>query len=108
MLVALVLTRVAARLRVRNLSFAVGRRAVFLRDGLLERRLACVRFEKIQALTLQRTPFDRRAGMARVRVDTAAAPAAGQPFVIPFLGLRDARQLVQRLGREAAAVGFRW
>jgi putative membrane protein len=97
-----------ARTRARTLAWGLGERAVFLRDGLLARRLACVRFEKIQSVTLAQTPLDRRAGMARVRIDTAGAAASGQRFVVPFLGLREARRLARRLQAEAAAVSFRW
>jgi len=97
-----------ARTRARTLAWGLGERAVFLRDGLLARRLACVRFEKIQSVTLAQTPLDRRAGMARVRIDTAGAATSGERFVVPFLGLREARRLARRLQAEAASVSFRW
>jgi putative membrane protein len=97
-----------ARTRARALGWALGPSAAFLRDGLLERRLACVRFEKIQSIVLSRTPFDRRARMARVSIDTAGAASHAQRFVVPFLGLSEAGALVRRLRREAAAVSFRW
>lgn len=97
-----------ARLRARALGWALGPRAVFLRDGLLARRQACVRFEKIQSIALTRTPFDRRARMACLAIDTAGAAGSAQRFLVPFLGLREAGELVRRLRREAAAVSFRW
>jgi putative membrane protein len=97
-----------ARWRARTLGWALGPRAVFLRDGLLGRRLACVRYEKIQAIALTRSPLDRRARMAHVSIDTAGAARSVQRFVVPFLGLREAGQLARTLRREAAAVSFRW
>jgi putative membrane protein len=105
---ALALSIVLARLRARALGWALGERAVFLRDGLFARRLACVRFEKIQSITLSRTPLDRRARMARLSLDTAGIGGSAAHFVLPFLGLRAAGELGRRLRREAAAVGFRW
>ena len=107
-LAALAAALVLARLRARILAWGLGSRAVFLRDGLLGRRLACVRFEKIQSIALIRTPFDRRARMAALSIDTAGAASVGQRFVVPFLGLREAGELAQTLRREAAAVRFRW
>ncbi len=104
----LALALVFARRRARELGWALGARAVFLRDGLFARRLACVRFEKIQTVRLARTPFDRRARMARVSIDTAGAAGAGLRFEVPYLGLGAARRLARRLQAEAAAVDFRW
>ena len=97
-----------ARLRARALGWALGRRAIFLRDGLLGRRLACVRFEKIQSIALTRSPLDRRARMAQLSIDTAGATSSAQRFVLPFLGLREAGELARALRREAAGVSFRW
>lgn len=105
---ALALAFVLARLRARALGWALGARAVFLRDGIFGRRLACVRFEKIQAIQLSRTPFDRRARMAALSIDTAGAASSAQHFVLPFLGLRTAGELARELRREAAALSFRW
>ena len=69
-----------------------------------------MRFEKIQSVVLSRTPFDRRARMARVSIDTAGAPGPGgtMRMAVPFLGLRPALRLQRRLRSEAARVRFRW
>lgn len=107
-LVGLVLASACARARASQLGWALGERAVFLRDGLLGRRLCCVRFEKIQSIQLVRTPLDRRARMARLTLDTAGTAGAELRFELPFLGLREAARLVRRLQAEAAAVSFRW
>jgi putative membrane protein len=97
-----------AALRARRLGWCVGERAVYLRDGLVGRRTACVRFAKVQSVALAQTPFDRRAGMARVRVDTAGAGDHELSFVVPYLGLRAALGLRRRLEHEAARSAFRW
>jgi putative membrane protein len=104
---AAVLAWLCARQRARTLAWSLGRRAIFVRDGVLGRRLTCVRFEKIQSISLRRSPLDRRAGMAHLSVDTAAAHGELR-LVVPFLGLRAASRLVRHLQREAAAVPFRW
>jgi putative membrane protein len=105
---ALALALLLARARVRALGYGLGPSAVFLRDGLLARRQACVRFEKIQSIKLSRTPFDRRAGMAHLSIDTAGRSGSQPGFVVPFLPLRTARRLARGLGRRAAEVAFRW
>ncbi|NOT29821.1 MAG: PH domain-containing protein, partial [Planctomycetes bacterium] len=84
-LAGFVLAFACARLRARQLGWALGERAVFLRDGLFGRRLCCVRFEKIQSIQLVRTPLDRRARMARLTLDTAGAAGSELRFELPFL-----------------------
>lgn len=107
-MLALVLAPLCARARARTLAWGLGPDAIFLRDGVLARRLACVRFEKFQSLSLARSPLDRRAGMATLALDTAGAGGGELRFVVPFLGLREASRLLRRLQRAAAAVDFRW
>jgi len=97
-----------ARLATRALGWGVGERAIFLRAGVLTRRISCVRFEKIQSVTLAQTPFDRRARMATLAVDTAGVGASELCIAIPYLGLREARSLASRLERETAAAAFQW
>lgn len=65
-----------------------------------------VRREKIQAVRLLATPFDRRAGMARVLVDVAGANDLGAATVeVPFLGEDVARALFRDLAAAAVAGG---
>jgi putative membrane protein len=107
-LVALALAALLAHRRQRTLRWAVGPGAVFLRDGIFARRIACVRFGKIQSLALARSPLDRCARMAHLALDVAGDSGSQTRFVVPFLGLRAALTLRARLWREAAAVDFRW
>lgn len=102
------LAYVFARVRARELAWAFGARAVLLRDGLFARRQACVRFEKIQSVRLAQSPFDRRARMARLSIDTAGAAGSSLRFEVPYLGLGVARRLARRLQAAAAATDFRW
>ena len=99
---------VHARLYVKHLGWAVGDRAVLFRSGWLWREITVARFNKIQAVTLGESPFDRRARMASVRVDTAGAGDASHGVDIPYLARTTADELHRRLAGEAARTAFRW
>jgi putative membrane protein len=96
-----------ARQTVKHLGWAVTDEAVFFRSGWLWRRMNIVRFAKIQTVTVAASPFDRRAAMARVRVDTAGASEATR-INIPYLPREVARKLHARLAHEAARRQFKW
>lgn len=99
---------VAARIYVRHLGWAVIDGAVLLRSGWLWRKISVVRFAKIQAVAIHESPFDRRAAMARVRVDTAGAGTASHRVDIPYLSRETARDLYGLLTAEAARTAFKW
>jgi membrane protein YdbS with pleckstrin-like domain len=82
--------------------------AVLFRSGWLWRKTSIVRFGKIQAVALHESPFDRRAAMARVRVDTAGAGESSHGVDIPYLARETAQGLSRRLAAEAARTSFRW
>jgi len=62
-----------ARKHVQHLGWAETDEVVLARTGWPWRHVTLVRVNKIQAVTLHQSPFDRRAAMARLRVDTAGA-----------------------------------
>ena len=99
---------VAARVYVEHLGWAVTDGAVLFRSGWMRRKLTIVRFTKIQAVTILESPFDRRAAMARVRVDTAGAGEASHRVDIPYLAREIARDLCDLLSAQAARTAFRW
>ena len=99
---------VHARLYVKHLGWAVGDQAVLFRSGWLWREFTVARFNKIQAVTLSESPFDRRARMASVAVDTAGAADASHRVAIPYLARPTADELYFRLSDEAARTAFRW
>lgn len=105
---ALFLSGLLAHLRHARLGYALAPGAVFLREGLLTRRILCVRFEKVQSLELVRTPLDRRARMARLRLDTAGVTGDGLRFDLGFLDLREAVRLMREIRADAARAQFRW
>jgi putative membrane protein len=97
-----------ARLYVRHAGWALHEEFVLYRSGWWNRRLAVARFGKIQAVELQTSPFDRRHGMATVRVDTAGAGRAGHGIAVAFLEAATAAGLKERLAAEAGRAAFRW
>ena len=81
---------------------------VLFRSGWWTRRLAMVPLARIQTVGLGESPFDRRHGMASVRIDTAGAAAAGYTIAIPYLEKTVAAEVVDRLYAEAGRRAFRW
>jgi membrane protein YdbS with pleckstrin-like domain len=81
---------------------------VVFRSGWLWRRVTVARVAKIQAVTWCESPFDRRAAMARIRVDTAGAGERSHRVNIPYLPRETARDLHHRLAARAAGAAFRW
>lgn len=98
----------AARIYVRHLGWAVTDSAILFRSGWLWRKLTVVRFTRIQAMSFHESPFDRRAGMARVRVDTAGAGGSSHRVDIPYLSRATASDLCGLLASRAARTELQW
>jgi putative membrane protein len=98
----------AARLYVSRLRWVRTDRAVMFASGWLWRRVTVAPLAKIQAVWLRESPFDRRAKMATVAVDTAGAHDATHRVVIPFLPRDVAEELRSHLADAAARTQFRW
>ena len=99
---------VSTRQYVKHLGWAEDDEVVLMRSGWISQRITLARVNKIQAVAMRQTPFDRRARMARVRVDTAGAGESSHRVDIPFLDQRVASALLQRLSASAANTAFRW
>lgn len=97
-----------ARQSIKHLGWAVTEDAVLFRSGWLWRKVSLARFGKIQAVSIHESPFDRRAAMARVRVDTAGAKDLSHRVDIPYLPRETARELCDLLAGQAALTAFRW
>jgi putative membrane protein len=100
--------RIGARKTVAHLGWAVTGDSILFRSGWLWRQTTVARFGKIQAVSLHESPFDRRAVMARVRVDTAGAKDLTHRVDIPYLARETARELKDLLAAQAAQTAFRW
>ena len=98
----------AAHRYARHLGWSASGAVVAFKSGWLWRRTTIARVSRIQAVTLRESPFDRRAAMARVRVDTAGANERSHRIDIPYLGRAAAADLQLRLAAEAADTHFRW
>lgn len=105
---ALVLGVVRAGFVFRALGWARTGKALYLKRGVLTRRRSCVRYEKIQSVRVTQSPLDRLAHHAHVAIDTAGPGGVHASFVVPYLGVRDARRLARELAREANRSDFRW
>lgn len=99
---------VSSRIYVRNLGWAVTENAVLFRSGWIWRQVSVARFAKIQAVAMHESPFDRRAAMARVQVDTAGSGITAHSVDIPYLSRETARSLYGLLAAQAARTAFRW
>ena len=99
---------ISTRQYVAHLGWAEGDEVVMMRSGWISQRITLARVNKIQAVAMHQTPFDRRARMARVRVDTAGAGEFSHRVDIPYLDHQVASGLAQRLSAAAANTAFRW
>jgi putative membrane protein len=92
--------------QLQRTGWAESEEVVAFRSGWLWRTVTVARLSRIQVVTRDESPFDRRTGMARVRVDTAAS--GSHRVDIPFLPQEVATLLYSRLAAAAAATAFRW
>ncbi len=92
----------------RRLGYALSGRYFQTRRGWLGRSTHIVPLSKVQAVSLQQTPFDRRLGLASLRIDTAGqAYTEGGPR-IENLPLEEARSLARTLTQMAARMKYRY
>ncbi len=89
----------AARGQARFGGWACDGAAVAYRKGWINRTWMLARVSKGQVVVLHRSPFDRRAGMAAVTLDTAGASAMANEMKVPYLAEADARELAEQLRR---------
>ena len=86
-----------ARVWARYAAWSVQSGLVAFRHGWLDRRWRFAEVNKLQALELLQSPFDRRHGMATLRFDTAGASAFAGGLAIPYLPQDTARRLYAEL-----------
>jgi len=103
----LLLAVVHSRLTVAGLGWAQTGNAVAFRRGAFWRYVSIVRFSKIQAVAVHESPFDRRTGMATLRVDTAGASETDK-VEIPYLDRDVVVEIGAELVSQAGRTAFRW
>ncbi len=101
-LAAAALLTAQAWVAARFTAFAWSGDTLCFRSATTTRHVSLVRTGRAQVVTLEQSPFDRRWGMAAVRVDTAGAATGGHHVHIRWLEADTARALYARL-RHAAA-----
>jgi putative membrane protein len=94
--------------RYRNLAYALGSRYLCTRRGWLGRSTHIIPINKIQAVEISQTPFDRRLGLATLNVDTAGQAYTGGGPQISNLPLTEARAVAATLAHQAAATTYKW
>jgi putative membrane protein len=97
---------VRASLHVRNLRWALAADGLVFRSGIWRRDTTATRFARVQAVELAESPFDRRTGMASIRVDTAGT--GGAETAMPYLAREDAAKLRDLTAARAADTAFTW
>jgi putative membrane protein len=82
--------------------YAMDERFLAFREGWWSRRYALIELDKLQAVTLKQSPFDRRSGMASLQIDSMAADPLASGIEIPYLPAAEARALFAVLSRRCA------
>jgi putative membrane protein len=98
----------AATMQARRLGYAVMSPLVVIRSGWLWRTIQITWVDRVQALAVSASPFDRRHRMATLIVDTAAGGAMGADLRVPYLPEATARTMQDRLAANVAATRFQW
>jgi putative membrane protein len=98
----------SARQQARRSGYALDTVLVAVRGGWWSRHWRFAELDKLQALQLTQSPFDRRYGMATLWLDTAGAGALSPPLRIRYIAERDARALFEQLGAQVAKRRLRW
>ncbi len=99
---------IATQQYVAHVAWAEGDEVVMMRSGWIWQQTTLARVNKIQAVAMHQSPFDRLAAMAGVRVDTAGAGELSHRVAIPYLDREVASGLAGRLAAAAANTAFRW
>lgn len=81
--------------------------ALWWRSGWPGRQLTVLPFDKIQLVEIIQSPFDRRARMARLSIDTAGSGVRRGAY-ITYLEDGDATALAERLAKESGRREFVW
>jgi putative membrane protein len=92
-----------AHLYTKHTRWALARDAVMFRSGWLTRRLTIVPRDRVQTLSIDASPFDRRSQMANIYVDTAGGGAMRAGIRIRYLTADVAESLATALYRTAGA-----
>lgn len=88
--------------------FALQGESIVMESGLWTRQTDIVRFDRVQVVRLDQSPFDRRWRMNDLAVDTAGQGRRGSHLAIRYLPERVAAALYELLQGGAARTALRW
>jgi putative membrane protein len=91
-----------ARRYAASLKYARFEEGVVFRSGVLLKKTSVTFFDKVQAVDVRQTPFDRRWRMAQLRIDTAAAGPAEHRVHVALLEQQLARDEFAAISQLAA------
>jgi putative membrane protein len=94
--------------QARRSGYALDAELVAVRGGWWSRHWRFAEIDKLQALQLTQSPFDRHHGMATLWLDTAGAGALSVPLRIRYIAEQDARALFEHLGAQVAKRRLQW
>jgi putative membrane protein len=97
-----------ATMSARRLGYAVASPFILFRHGWIWQTIQITWIDRVHALAISSSPFDRRHGMATLIVDTSVGGPMGASLQVPYLAAETARALQDRLAAEVAATRFRW
>jgi len=92
-----------AHLYTKYTRWALSKDTVMFRSGWLTRRLTIVPRDRVQTLSIDASPFDRRSRMANIYVDTAGGGSMRAGIRIRYLAANVAEKLATALYRTAGA-----
>ena len=95
--------RAAALARYRHTDDWIGCRA-----GVATRHTSVAFLDRVQVIEVTQSPFDRRAGMSTLRVDTAGALSTGPRVELPMLDTDQAHDHARAVAQTAERSGFAW
>jgi putative membrane protein len=90
----------------RNLGYTLSERYFCARRGWAGRSTHIVPINKVQAVEVRQSPFDRRLGLATLSVDTAGQAYTGGGPQISNLPLDEARAIANALSHRASATRY--
>jgi len=90
----------------RNLRYTLSDRYFCARHGWAERSTHIVPINKVQAVEIHQSPFDRRLGLATLRVDTAGQAYTGGGPRIKNLPIDEAREIAGALAHRASETRY--
>lgn len=97
-----------SRRHLKILAYARVEDGFMFRSGVWTLKTSVTFFDRIQALTLKESLFDRRWGMATLSIDTAAAGPADHAIEVAMLEAPQATAELESLSEQSAKIDMVW